>query len=145
MTTMSFDLNSSSSDLENPIELRRVAQDSASDDDSDSVSGRVHQQIDEELVESIRSALHLAVGNICREQDAAADATDNNSSFITSNGAIAALTDLVSICAVYCGFIFRNSHSLLLRFCLTHFRHFTTALRYSQMIWYPSPRMQDEK
>jgi hypothetical protein len=51
----------------------------------------------------------------------------------------------VSICAVYCGFIFRNSHSLLLRFCIPHFRHFTTALRYSQMIWYPSPRMQDEK
>jgi hypothetical protein len=96
---MSFDLNSSSSssssDRENLIKLRRAARDS-DDDDTD-----IHQQIDEELVESIRNALHLAVGNICREQDAASAAaaaeSSNNTSSVMSNEAIAALTDLVSV------------------------------------------------
>jgi hypothetical protein len=92
---MSFDLNSSSSsssDRENPIKLRRAAHNS-DDDDTD-----IHQQIDEELVESIRNALHLAVGNICREQDAASAAeSSNNPSSVMSNEAIAALTDLVSV------------------------------------------------
>lgn len=90
------EFNSSSSDTENPIAAPfRICHESASDDDSDI------QQPDEELVESIRNALHLAVGNICREQDAttAAAAADDDimgdtPSFTMSNDAIAALTDL---------------------------------------------------
>jgi histone H3/H4 len=93
---MSFDLDSSSSSEIGDANFapRRIVQDSASEESD------TNHSIDEELVESIRNALHLAVGNICREQDASTaaaddtDALDDTPSFTMSNSAIAALTDL---------------------------------------------------
>ena len=99
---MSYDLNSSSSsDLDADIAPRRIVREEASSGSED--SGK--HAIDEELIESIRNALHLSVGNICREQDAAnktsGDEDDDMNmgidappSFTVSNAAIAALTDL---------------------------------------------------
>ena len=94
---MSFDLDSSSSsDIGAAIAPRKIIHEPASDDSSD-----VDQAIDDDLVQSIRNALHLSVGNICREQDAAAssngadiDTGIDSPSFTMSNAAIAALTDL---------------------------------------------------
>lgn len=99
---MSFDLDSSSSsDLDAGIAPRRIVREEVSSGSEDSDK----HAIDEELVESIRNALHLSVGNICREQDSVDKAsgdedddmdigTDASPSFSMSNAAIAALTDL---------------------------------------------------
>ena len=87
--------SSSSSDTDKPTAStsRRIVHEESASSDDDSIN----QQIDEELVESIRNALHLSIGNICREQDAASNddsmGTDTPN-FTMSNGAIAALTDL---------------------------------------------------
>ena len=102
---MSFDLDSSSSsDINATIAPRQIIHEPASDDDSSDIDQQ--QAIGEELVQSIRNALHLSIGNICREQDVVANSddadidTDNmmggdtQPSFTTTNAAIAALTDL---------------------------------------------------
>jgi len=89
---MSFDFDSSSSsDIANLPHYPGVAHESASSDQDD-----VNHSLDDDLVESIRNALHRAVGTICRQQDAldTDEATLESPSFTTSNSAIAALTDL---------------------------------------------------
>jgi histone H3/H4 len=98
---MNFELeSSSSSEIDTSLPPRRLHEASASSEDDDST-----HSIDEALITSIRKALHLSVGNICREQDAAVSADSNLNdydghsmdaqvSFRMSQEAVAALTDL---------------------------------------------------
>ncbi|KAL7482568.1 hypothetical protein ACHAW6_008241 [Cyclotella cf. meneghiniana] len=96
---MNFELeSSSSSDIDNVAPRRLMEALSSSEDDYDDNNNSDH--VDESLIESIRSALHFAVGNVCKEQDRITsndnnrDDTAKTPSFTMSPSAIASLTDL---------------------------------------------------
>ena len=90
------------------FELNDVASSSSSsssqsdDDGETNGSSSSDHEVDETLAYEVRSALHLAVGKICREEDnaeksstTAENSTNNNSpTFAMSKDAIVALTDL---------------------------------------------------
>mmetsp|Transcript_1546 Transcript_1546/g.3296 ORF Transcript_1546/g.3296 Transcript_1546/m.3296 type:complete len:313 (-) Transcript_1546:412-1350(-) len=80
---MNFELNdvASSSSSSSP------SQSDQEDDSSD-------QEVDENLAYELRSALHLAVGKICRAEDKAAMDAESSPAFTMSKDAIVALTDL---------------------------------------------------
>ncbi|KAL7553102.1 hypothetical protein ACHAWF_016354 [Thalassiosira exigua] len=88
---MTFELNdvasssSSSSSSSSPSRPRCLHED---DDEGD-------HEVDEALAYDLRSALHLAIGRICRaEDDAEREGRTTGPAFATSNEAISALTDL---------------------------------------------------
>eukprot|EP00804_Cyclotella_cryptica_P025567 CCRYP_002806-RA/>CCRYP_002806-RA protein AED:0.38 eAED:0.38 QI:0/-1/0/1/-1/1/1/0/366 len=95
---MSFELesSSSSSDMDNVPLQRRIEAPSNSDDDDD-IDNNSDHDIDETLLQSIRSALHFAVGTICQQEDsltAGENIINDAPSFSTSSSAMASLTDL---------------------------------------------------